>query len=200
MKKVFCIVLAIAWSIGVFCQPWSGPFGLKMGLTQKQLEASGITLTEIGDNVFMASKVPNPHRDFSNYMLIVSPTSGLAKILAISDDITTDSQGYKLRNEYEDIKSLLDSKYGESDETDFLMYGSIWSDADDFMMALKLEERYLECSWVDTGDVMKSNEISTIALEAEARDNYTGYLSLLYEFDNFSDYVDSVKEKDKDAF
>ncbi len=200
MRRFIWLFIALIWGVSLTGQPWSGPFGLKMGLSVKQIESAGITLTLEKEDLYLASSVPSPHRDFESYMLVMSPTSGLAKIIAISKDIQTNSQGHSLRGKFEDIQTVLESKYGESETMDLLMPGSIWDDPGDFMMAIKLEERILVCSWFEDNDSMKAYNLDAIALQAKATDSNTGYLSLLYEFTNFPDYIYSVSEKDKGVF
>lgn len=196
MKKVTLCVLALLMAAYAFCQPWDGPFGLKMGLTFNQLKAVDPGIEKLDENNYKMTKVPKPHRDLESYYVTISPTSGLAKVGALSANISSNGYGFDVRSKYESLRDALAEKYGEYKEIDMLMPGSIWDDPDDFMMALLMKDRYLFCLWGrDNGSTLPSY-IYGVALSTTGLNSNTAYLSLVYEFSNYAMYIEELKIKD----
>lgn len=199
MKNVTFCVMALLMAAYAFCQPWDGPFGLKMGLTFNQLKAVDPGIEKQDENNYKMTKVPKPHRDMESYFVTISPTSGLAKVGALSADIFSNGYGFDVRSKYESLRDALAEKYGEYREIDMLMPGSIWDDPDDFMMALLMEERYLFCVWAPDNGVTLPSYLSGVALSTNGLNSNTAYLSLDYEFSNFAVYIEELKKKDSDS-
>lgn len=125
--------------------PWNGPFGVQMGLSVADLEASGLKLTKMQPGIYSSETAPSPHQAFEGYNFVISSTSGLCKVNAVGKDIATNSFGESIRSTFSDLKNALTEKYGKpSNDYDFLRKGSIWRDSRDWMMALKLKDRTLE--------------------------------------------------------
>lgn len=202
MKHITLCVMALLLTANAYCQPWGGPFGLKMGLTYSQLKAidPGIEKVEKNEHMFWMTKVPTPHRDFKEYLMILSPSSGLAKVLAISNTIYSNGYGIQLKDDYQRIHSVLVEKYGSYDEYDFVKHESIWQEDKHFMMALSLEERVLNCYWNLGYRASANNNIAYVVLEALANDSTKGYIRMTYEFTNFSEYIEYNESQDMKSF
>ena len=69
----------------------------------------------------------------------------------------------------------------EYEEADYLLPGSIWDEPEDWMMALRQNERRLQAVW--KGSTLP-NEVLTIILDASALSGSQGYLLLQYSFEN----------------
>lgn len=165
----------------------SGPFGLQEGLTKKNIEdmiGRSIEPVEGNINLYITSSLPKENGDFTSYGLLISPTVGLCQIRAIGKNIDTDSYGLKLQSTFDDLKKSLDSLYGNGEETDILLSGSIWKNPNDWMMGLIKQERFLSAKWSSDHDYMKKNSLSTIWLEARAQTESSGYILLQYVFNN----------------
>ena len=165
----------------------SGPFGLQEGLTKKNIEdmiGRSIEPVEGNINLYITSSLPKENSDFTSYGLLISPTAGLCQIRAIGKNIDTDSYGLKLQSTFDDLKKSLDSLYGNGEETDILLSGSIWKNQNDWMMGLIKQERFLSAKWNSDHDAMKKNSLSTIWLEARAQTESSGYILLQYVFNN----------------
>lgn len=165
----------------------NGPFGLQEGLTKKNIEdmiGRSIEPVEGNINLYITSSLPKENSDFTSYGLLISPTVGLCQIRAIGKNIDTDSYGLKLQSTFDDLKKSLDSLYGNGEETDILLSGSIWKNPNDWMMGLIKQERFLSAKWNSDHDAMKKNSLSTIWLEARAQTESSGYILLQYVFNN----------------
>lgn len=158
-----------------------GPFGLSMGIPE---EAFGTTLTKVVTGKFFVDPVPSPHEDFEQYVLEFGKNSGLCWIKAISKDIPTDSMGYFLKSKFNELEKVLSDKYGKGVKTDLLLPGSIWNEQKDWMNGLAKNERYFITTWDSKNGLKLPNDISSLAIAANAEDTETGTISLEYTFTN----------------
>lgn len=183
---------------------YAGPFGLERGMTKAQiiqlvgrsaviadktdaLEGSDLTL----------STVPKPYKEFERYILVISKSDGLLKVLAVGRDFDTSADGEQLRDHYSALLNLLSSSYSSPTESfDFLKDGSIWTDAQDFTMGLLKQDRTLESYWVASKGPALKDSISAINLSANASSRTAGYINLGYEFAGWDAYVDRLKAQE----
>ncbi len=181
-------------------QSADGPFGLWKGMTYQQVKSIDNDVKEFGDNVYIITKVPKPHKEFEAYMVLIYKDNGLCKIVAMGLDTTTNGYGSQIKSIYTHIQESLTKKYGSCEEIDMLYPGSIWDEPDDWMMSLLKTERYLTSLWsIDNGNTL-SNSIKAIELDTHARNSSTGYLTLTYEFDNFHEVSAKLEAEEEDSF
>ena len=171
----------------------AGPFGLEMGMTPEQLRQAGVDLKPQKNGWFEARKLPKTLDAFEAYELWVEPGIGLCKLRAIGRTITSNSFGDQLKAEFDTIEQLLVGAYGQNIRFDFLRNGSIWSDRNDWMMALLKKERTLTSFWDKSEGSTMKDRVSAIALYANGMNVSRGYIDVRYEFEN----VDSCIEKSK---
>ena len=184
MKKLIAICLLLLCSVGIF----AGPFGIEMGWSYDEAIANGvIIINNLGDGLYLIEP-PSKHSSFQSYSIWIDPVYGIYNIMAISDSIESSSNGYQLKSEYNKVKNQLILSYGKpTNDVDRLNPGSIWDEPQDFMMALKLQERILICSW-DRSD--KTNNIE-IGLMATADSSRSGAIVLLYLSENSDTVVNN---------
>lgn len=176
--------------------PGSGPLGLQIGLTKKNIEdMTGVELKMVPDsfNLYATDSVPKKNADFEHYGLVISPEVGLCQIRAISRDINTDSHGLTLKARVEGISESLTSVYGNGKATDVLLPGSIWKDPQDWMMGLLKEERYFGSEWKGSKDQPLKSDLLSVVIQARAASSDAGRVYLQYNFKN----IDAcLKEED----
>lgn len=99
----------------------SGPFGLREGMTRKQVEqaiGAKAFVSEDGDAVTY-STAPLPHPDFNSYKLTFSRTYGLVQVVAQSKDIdegsvlAADQRYEETSSKCQEVQSALTAKYGK---------------------------------------------------------------------------------------
>ncbi|MCK9309299.1 MAG: hypothetical protein M0P99_03400 [Candidatus Cloacimonetes bacterium] len=201
MKHTIFMLMLLLMAFYLFGQRYDGPFGLKMGLTLSQLKQIDSEVSETdNEGVFRMNIVPKPHKSFESYFIVVSPKTGLAKIIAISEDVITNSSGSALRSKYTEVRDAIYKKYGDYTEHDFVNSGSIWTEPQYFMHALDSGDAYLSSTWENSEGSIIPEEIADIYLSVDSLDTRTGYMKLMYEFTNFSDYADEIKEKEDSSF
>ena len=166
------------------------PFGFKVGMPKAQVIAlvGQQFLSKDNGDILEFSTAPMPHPDFETYMVGISPSTGLAEVVALSKDIQTNVYGEGVQSKFEEVKTALDMKYGTpANAFDFLRSGSLWDKPEDWMMGLVKEDRTLDTFW-KVGDV-------SIDLEAKALSQEKGYLRLAYQFSNFQTFAGEHKAK-----
>ena len=147
-----------------------GPFGISMGLSKDDVESvvgAGAALMEVEGqpNLFATTAPPRPHPRFENYLLKILPTAGVCQIRGIGVTIRSSSHGVEIRRAFNDLATTISDTYGEYEEADYLLPGSIWDEPEDWMMALRQNERRLQAVW--KGSTLP-NEVLTIILDASA--------------------------------
>jgi len=160
-----------------------GPFGLWMGMTASEVEAS---LEELAPCKFRASAVPKPHSAFESYILQIAPRSGLSWIKAIGKTVETSAYGLELKSAFESMEAKLTATYGKHKKLDFLMQDSIWGEPRDWMQALLSRERIFMAEWSRKDGSSLGDSLSSIALVAGVYNTSSGYIAIEYSFQNGS--------------
>jgi hypothetical protein len=171
-------------------------FGIRMGQKVASLDGAVEHKESRGraTRQYSVKTVPLPHSEFESYTVLETTKQGICKVVGIGKTHSADKYGVSLRSAFDDLDAALTSKYGEGKKFDFLHSGSIWSDADEFAMSLRLEERSLSKFWE-----MNEGAISSIALTAHALSPTDTYLRINYEFTNFEDCIAENKLGDQDG-
>ena len=161
-----------------------GPFGIAMGLSRDHVESVlGISLRELEGQpiLFSTTAVPRSHPSFETYVLKILPTNGVCQVRGIGITIQSSSHGVEIRRAFNELAAMVSDAYGEYEEADFLLRGSIWDEPEDWMMALRRNERQLQAVW--EGQAMP-NSVASVILGASALSTSDGYLVLQYSFEN----------------
>ena len=165
----------------------AGPFGLDMGMSQAAIEAaigSNLNPVEGQANLYRAMTVPRPLERVDFYNLIILPNAGLCQIRVAGITIDSSSHGVELRNEYRRVRDALESVYGTYGDADYLRSGSIWNEPEDWMMAVRRNERVLQAAWDgEEGSTMRNN-VKQVLLDVRALSTSKGWIALQYRFDN----------------
>ena len=204
MLRFLFVAVAIHCFVSV---GFAGPFGLDSGMSKTKIERLGVKLNaeeEMGSFVVYSTKrVPKSHSSFEKYFLIISPDQGLSKIVA-EGTITSRPDGSDVKDAYNALKGTITKIYGEPAlEEDYLIDGSIWGRARDWMMSLATNERVLETYWLldpEKVERAKTHKIDVIGVKCLGMGAFLPHqakLVLIYEFQNFS----LLKEReDEDVF
>lgn len=180
MRLMVLIVLSLI-SAGLALAQEVGPFGLKMGM---QPAAVGKPDSDPQNGVYIYNRLPISFSKADEYLLLFGPKAGLCKVVASGVTQETSVYGSELKSEFADLHAALVSKYGDAkSDYDFLKSGSIWDDPQDWMMALLKKERVLASVWEFSG---RGDQVENIMLKANALGTNKGYVTIAYEFSNFS--------------
>jgi len=192
MKTLRTTFITLIMLITLFAaNAWAGPFGLEMGMHLKDVSVN----QEIKYGQYVLNRVPQPHPSFSLYSVRIAPKAGLFEIITITDSIKTNSFGDGLRNKYEFIRNKLTKKYGVGKEADILKDGSIWSNPQDFTMALKAEEYLLATLWDREGGATLPDGVTSVILECKGGSPNAGIVRLEYSFSNKDAALEELNNK-----
>ena len=189
-KILFPILIFISFPI----EALSGQFGLEVGESIESIRGKGITLKNDGGFWYVTNKLPKSNSQIDNYSLLITPVSGLCRIVGNTERIKTNSFGDQVKSKFEFFETALNKKYGISKKYDFVREGSLWQDDQYWMMGILKRERYLRAAWRKDDNNLPS-DIRAIVLSTHAIETDEGVISLNYEFFN----VDKCREEKNKA-
>ena len=177
-----------------------GVFGLRPGMTIDQVRS-----VELGQLRQSSSRAdlyiiqdPKKPQGVEDIYLTVHPRNGLLKVSAYWA-VESNTHGHGVKSKFRELRSIVAKKYGKGETIDRLHPGSYWHEPQYWMMALHKEER--ELLWYKIWRPQPNQwKLEAISIDAKARDVNTGQISLHYEFEGFSAYVDRQKAKQHSEF
>lgn len=121
MRFLICPLVLV---FSVFSGPFAAalaeseaPFGLSWGVSVEQLKDSGVKLQlRLPDNSgvrFAAANLPKALSDLGEAILSFGNDDKLHKVEAISEDVTNDPAGTRLKGRYAALSRALTAKYGK---------------------------------------------------------------------------------------
>jgi hypothetical protein len=134
--------------------------------------------------VYTIATVPKPHVRFESYVVMVSETIGLCKVVAVGKSIETSAFGTELHSEFDNLEASLEQRYGKHKTFDHLRAGSLWTEPQYWMMGLEKKDRTLAAFWDHEETPSLPTDLNGIMLQAQSLNTSKGYLSLTYEFSN----------------
>lgn len=169
-------------------------FGIEMGTPIRSLKV----ISNQGENSYIV-EAPMPNREFESYLVYATPQHGVCKVTGIGVNHDGDISGISVRAKFLDLSATLKQKYGSSERKfDFLHAGSIWDQPHEWAMSLRQDQRtYAEYWSREAGNLPP--QISGIGLTAKSISSNATYLTLVYEFSNFSDCRAAGQQRDIDA-
>tara|TARA_Y100001978_G_scaffold147340_1_gene132347 strand:+ start:504 stop:1097 length:594 start_codon:yes stop_codon:yes gene_type:complete len=179
-KFLVPILIAISFPLEVL----SGQFGLEVGESIESIKNKGVKLQKAENYWYYTRNLPTGNSKLKTYALLVTPKSGLCKIIANTKPTYSNMFGDQLIKEFEFFETALGKKYGKSKEVNYLKSGSIWNRGKDWMMGIKRKERYLRAIWSREYGSNLPSYIYGILLDTEVRKLDEGLISIHYEFTN----------------
>ena len=180
-----------------------GPFGLTMGMSKVAIEAvtgSKLEAVEGESNMYRTETVPRNLDRVDFYTLVVLPNAGLCQIRVAGMTINSSSHGIEIQTEYRRLRDAVANTYGKYGEADFLRSGSIWDEPEDWMMALRRNERVLQAAYdAEEGSTMRNN-VKEILLDAMAVNTSSGWISLQYKFENEEECQAEINQATESIF
>lgn len=190
----FCLVLFI------MSGAIAGPFGLEKGMTLDKVKTACKGHVELIDDDCYKITPPKTHPKFDNYIVWIDPDVGLYYIKAITADIHTNGYGTELKNQFMEILSPLDNKYGKFKLIDYIEPSSLWDDDRYWVMGLCKGDRTCFAYCSRENDNKLPEDINSIGLTIKADYSDTGYIALEYELSNNDEIKTKKQERDEDTF
>lgn len=175
---ILTLTLFVIFSTAAFA---TGPFGLEMGMSLKEIDANA---KQVAPGKYVTTKVPKPHSAFDRYVVQVGKKNGLSWIKGIGKNISTNGYGLAPLNAFDIMDEKLTNQYKTGEKTNFIVSGGIWSEPQYFMMSLLKNERFFMKIWkTEHGSELKNN-IKKVGLLIIPQSQSVGHLALEYYFSN----------------
>lgn len=174
-----------------------GPFGLSMGMTYDEIKAIDPNIKSKENFIYKIKTVPRPYPGIDMYILYISPTLGLSRIITYGADIKTSIFGTKIISKFNIMAENLSSVYGTKKQYNFLKNGSRWDDPQYWTMGLLKRERTLATVFGEKS--LLKNNITSIFLQAVMSNRETGYLTIWYEFSNHNALLEELKDRNSQS-
>lgn len=177
---------------------FSAPFGLKMGMTLKDIESVCTSEPEyIADDRYYIQPIKS-HPRFDGYIVWVSESNGLYYIKGISNEIATTNYGNEIKLEFSKILSSLERKYGKFKKIDNLAKDALWNEDKYWMKSIASGSRIYEAEWeASVGDAEKFEGLISISLGIKTSKSYVddrAYIWIEYEFSNAANGFDDLDD------
>ena len=207
MKLTLTVVLAVVTlllSPPAFAQNTpTGPFGFSKGMTRGQIIAlvgnDAVKDSPGHPDQLNVTVAPIPNHVFESYILVISPTQGLLKVVAIGRDIATEDTGSELMPQFNTLVAAISAKYGQAKirntcDHDLPGEAAVCDNPHDFMIAVADGQRNVSAYWlnvhvngvVGVGAVLYAEKSNVLTA------NPTGWVTVSYEFEGFDQYEDRL--------
>ena len=163
-------------------------FGINQGEKIENLEV----VEDLGNFLYQVTP-PIPVSGFSAYVVMATPESGACMVRALGDTFERDGFGENIRSRFATLAEILDGKYGKGHTVDILRSGALWKDPDEWVMAIRQNERVFQAEWTINSE---ENGIGDIILTTRARSRDDSFLALQYRFLNIKECENAKSQKD----
>jgi len=191
LQKIF-----ISIALLLFCAITNASgFGISMGKPPSKYGCEAIA----GQTGVYLCDAPKPHSAFESYAVRASDKHGICWVKGIGKDISDNGYGSTTKMKHSELQSVLSKAYGEvSDTSDIIIPGALWDDSDEWLMAIKQNQRVYTVSWKDL-DVLGKPELESIYLGVGSSGSSTGYINLEYYSKVYEDCTTAISESESDA-
>ncbi|MCR5045071.1 MAG: hypothetical protein K6A42_00665 [Treponema sp.] len=164
-----------------------GPFGFDIGMSYEEVKTAceGIEPEHIADDRYFVTPKKS-HPLFEKYIVWISDLYGLYYVKGVGHDIDTNNYGTEAKKQFNDLLSILESKYGNFKKTDTVDEDYLYHEEHYWMTALKDGARTYTASWY-TLSPEDYNGLETIGLGIKCSEKYStdkAYIWLEYGFTN----------------
>ncbi|WP_152530046.1 hypothetical protein [Agrobacterium tumefaciens] len=191
------IITVVALSLLTASSAWGGPFGVNKGDKIQNYPAA----IDRGDQMYGLPNVPKPHPLFTSYSVEAADGVGICRIHASSEPFDDDRFGIAAKQRYGEVRDQLVAIYGKGGGTDgeFIRDGALWDGPEEFVMALKQNERVHQTWWSQENGAKLKDGIKSIALAIKALNGSTSMLVIQYAFDNEQECRQAAEAASKSA-
>jgi hypothetical protein len=204
MKSSLLVLFTLLVSLVSLAQdkPAAGPFGFERGMTREQIVQivgkDAVDAKSSTGNMMMVTKAPKSNPAFENYLLIISPTQGLLKLIAVGTTVHTGDSGMELKSAYEAVLAGVSQRYGSTEkQLDGCNGGTGCTGNEYWMLGLYEKNRYLTALWTPNSP---GNSVKVVAVEAHAANLNSGWVTVTYEFEGFTQYIDATQSKQNESY
>jgi hypothetical protein len=187
-RTAVCILLLTALATGARAEA----FGLRMG---DPIAKYGVKEVRSPTHALLL-KVPNPHSEFEDYLVLHAPAHGICGVLGLGRDHASDASGADARASYDALKADLTAKYGAGESSERIAEGAIWAGEGEWATSLQ-RERTHETVWAPEAGSRLPPGLRGVELAVKATGPSTTYLQLMYQFANHADCTRVTEAQDR---
>lgn len=194
LKYLLYVILLCIWNCTTV---QAGPFGLKRGMTLKNITKAcgGIDPVHVKDDMWIITP-KKTHPLFQHYVVAVDPDKGLYKLVLRTDKIKSNRYGTEIQQRFYEIKNRIANVYGEPVVVDTLRSSEkTFTEEDDWLYTLRMGLRTVAATWTNTDGNKLKDHIANIVLTPIASEDFTG-VTLVYTFSN----KEAVEKAQDDVF
>jgi len=184
--KVYLLAILLATGI-MPAAANANAFGVEMGEPVSELNV----VSDLGDWLYQVSP-PTPVSSFETYVVYALPKAGSCIVRGVSKIYERDRYGIDVRKDFSRISGLLDKKYGTGQLLDHLLPGALWDKPEDWVFAIRQNERYYQAEW----KVEDKEGLHDIIMVVSATSPSKSWIVLQYRFSNFEDCEKEAAEKE----
>lgn len=184
MRKILIVLF-----VTLVCMPPSAfaqAFGIAMGESVASIKNS----TEIRPGYYSV-EVPSPHSEFESYVVRASDTHGACVVRGVGKDHINDRFGISVKRAFESLETILENNYGPFLKNDFLRGGALWDDSNEWVMAIRQNERVFQSVWDRDENSRLPSNIKSIILQVNATSSDSSWIALQYTYIN----IDACEEE-----
>jgi hypothetical protein len=180
---MFLVAVSPAQSTSTITQSSAGPFGFTCGSNKQTITSLVGQLNPEGTDDYSTATAPAPYPNVGYYRLTISPTQGLLKIAAESNDVDTDTSGTELIRQFHAIEAELTKQYGKpTQQEDSLKPGSIWAGDNEWTLSYMKNQRTLASHW----SFSTPNQcVTSIDLTAEVASQTAGAVLIVFDLKGY---------------
>lgn len=173
--------------------PAEAPFGLTWGMSAEQVQAQGVTITEIPEQKFgksfAAKSLPKVIGDTELVHLSFGNDNKLWRIAAVSKSTKDDPYGSAIKLRYDDLAAALAEKYGRGTQEHF---AAKFHEHEHFVMGIKSGDNWWYTNF--------ASPVVTVQIGIGATDFTSAHWLLIYSNKGLSAGFDkSKREREKSA-
>ncbi|TYB85519.1 hypothetical protein [Oceaniovalibus sp. ACAM 378] len=184
-----CVVMNFCGTVA-FAQA----FGIEMGTSISNLEVK----SEIGNGKFEVV-APVTHSEFESYLVNSADSTGVCMVTGIGGRYGNDSYGLNVLASFDKLDAALSKKYGKYEDLDFIRNGALWRDSDEWVMAIRQNERVKQSVWSNETGSTLPDDITEILLTIRAMSHDTAWIHIQYRFANSSACEAALSKAGDDA-
>lgn len=166
-------------------------FGIDMGASLSDLSGA-----EYAGNGTYFINAPRPHSEFESYIVTLTETTGVCMIKGIGRYHSNDRRGESVRRAFKSLEHILNENYGAGDHIDWLRPEALWDGSNEWVMALRQNDRIFVTEWKEELGAELPGEISSIGMFVAATGPGTSFIILQYQFSNFEECDREIKAQD----
>lgn len=166
-------------------------FGIQQGMSVDKLDV----VQDLGTGQYVVN-VPKPHSEFETYVVSASDAEGVCLVRGVGRNHDNDRYGQSVRTAFGKLEGALEDQYGDFTKRDFLNAGALWDETDEWVMAIRQNERVYQSVWQAQFGSDLPDSVVEIILNVDAVSGSSAWIGLQYRLANFDECQQELEALD----